>query len=81
MKGEEFMSDVHNNEGIKFFRDNRVSIQITLDNNNEPTVHAFIGEKGKIKGLYKTQGVTVDHALNLMKIKYFEIMGELNEKA
>ena len=81
MKGDGFMSDVHNNEDIKFFRDNEVSIQITLDNSNEPTVHAFIGEKGKVKGLYKTQGVTVDHALKLMKIKYFDIMGESNEKA
>ena len=59
-------------ELINFFKEHGVSIQITLDINHAPTVHAFIGNNKK--DLYRTEGITLSHALALMKEKYCELM-------
>ena len=59
-------------ELIEFFKEHGVSIQITLDIEHAPTVHAFIGDK--YKDLHRTEGVTLGHALALMKEKYYELM-------
>ena len=56
-------------ELFEFFKKNNVSMQITLDVNRAPTVHAFInGVDQKIK---TTKGATLIEALENMKDELF----------
>ena len=59
-------------ELINFFKEREVAIQITLDTDYLPTVHAFMGHK--YKDLHRTEGTTLAHALALMKEKYYEVL-------
>lgn len=55
---------------LKFFEENKVALQITLDIGKKPTVHAFHKDEG-IMNLHNTVGLTVEEALENMKIKLF----------
>lgn len=62
-------------ELLKFFKNNGVAIQITIDLNCNPTVHA-IPSTG-FRGLQKTEGKTVVEALEKMKANLFGSKAEL----
>lgn len=51
-------------ELLEFFRWNEVPIQITIDINNKPTVHAISGGE-----IHETEHENVEDALELMKVK------------
>ncbi|MED3792453.1 hypothetical protein P4571_08350 [Niallia alba] len=55
---------------LGFFKENKVPIQITIDIDKNPTVHAFYEVEGKME-LYKTVGESVESALLNMKSKLF----------
>lgn len=55
---------------LDFFKGNKVPIQITLDIDQNPTVHAFHEVEGKME-LHKTDGESVLEALENMKNKLF----------
>ena len=58
------------NKFLDFFKNQGVSLQITLDSGKRPTVHAqLMGEKGL--ELHKTEGSTMEAALLNMKFKLF----------
>jgi hypothetical protein len=55
---------------VKFFTDNGVALQLTIQNGFNSTVHAFRDEEG-LKNLHKTEGATIEEALEKMKEKLF----------
>lgn len=57
-------------ELLKFFEEEGISLQITLDINQKPTVHA-LDSRGIVLGLQYADGETVIKALQNMKEKLF----------
>lgn len=59
-------------EYLKFFKDNNISIQITLDIDRQPTVHALAPKRDFERSYLKmTEEDTLLEALEQMKIKLF----------
>jgi hypothetical protein len=59
-------------ELLKFFKDNDVALQITLDIGRRPTVHAIPQQENtKLKGIQMTIADTIEDALKGMKYKLF----------
>lgn len=51
---------------VKFFTDNGVALQLTIQNGFNSTVHAFREDEG-LMNLHKTEGGTIEEALEKMK--------------
>lgn len=69
-------------ELLQFFKEKEVSLQITLDINERPTVHAIEKEHG-LGDLEFASGETLVEALKNMKWKLFDqhtfVYGKANE--
>ena len=61
-------------ELLEFFREHKVSIQITVEPHVNPTVHAIFKYNGD--EVHVSTGETVAEALQAMKNKYIEAMGK-----
>ena len=63
-------------ELLEFFKEHRVPIQITLDLDCKPTVHALYKYNGD--NIHATEGETLEDALLAMRKKYLDAMAKWN---